>query len=191
MTAPRNFKFLRTALFAAAASFGIITAGTSPAFADHHGDEAAKPASNIVETAQSTGAHNTLVAAVVAADLAATLSSPGPFTVFAPTDAAFAKLPAGTVETLTKPENKDALTGILTYHAVAGRVTAADLLELISSNGGEATISTVSGGQLTARVAGDTIEITDGAGRKTMVTAADVDTSNGIIHVTDGVFLPV
>ena len=190
MTTPRKAKTLRTALFAAAASVGVLGAANAPLVAHDHGGDMAKQAPNIVETAQSTGVHNTLVTAVVAADLAATLASPGPFTVFAPTDAAFAKLPEGTVETLIQPENKGALTGILTYHAVAGRVTASDLLALIESNGGEATINTVSGGQLTARVAGDSIEITDGAGRKTMVTTADVDTSNGIIHVTDGVFLP-
>jgi uncharacterized surface protein with fasciclin (FAS1) repeats len=177
-----------TAIVAAAlaATTGLVAA---PAFADHH--KAAAPASpNIVQTAMSTGVHNTLVAAVKAAGLVDTLSSPGPFTVFAPTDTAFAKLPEGTVATLVKPENKGTLTSILTYHAVAGKVTSADLIKLIKHHGGEATIKTVSGGELTARLSGDKIVITDAAGRATAVTTADVMTSNGVVHVTDGVFLP-
>ena len=119
-----------------------------------------------------------------------TLSSPGPFTVFAPTDTAFAKLPDGTVSTLVKPANKGTLTTILTYHAVAGNVTSGDLVKLIKKHGGSATIDTVAGETLTARLSGDTIVITDGKGRATAVTQADVSTSNGTIHVTDGVFLP-
>ena len=145
---------------------------------------------NIVETAQSTGVHNTLVAAVTAAGLADTLQNPGPFTVFAPTDTGFAKLPAGTVETLLKPENKGTLTNVLVYHAVSGSVTAGDLVALINKHGGEATITTLSGGELTARLSGDTVIITDAKGRSAAVTQADVQTSNGVIHVTDGVFLP-
>lgn len=162
----------------------------APATAHHHGSQPAKAAPNIVETAVSTGVHNTLVAAVTAAGLGETLSGPGPFTVFAPTDTAFAKLPAGTVETLVKPENKATLTGILTYHAVAGNVTAGDLIALINKHNGSATITTLSGGKLTARLSGDTVIITDAAGRASAVTQADVTTSNGVIHVTDGVFLP-
>ncbi len=181
-----------TAIIAAAlaATTGFAAA---PALADHHANNhhaAAKAEANIVETAISTGAHNTLVAAVQAAGLVETLSSPGPFTVFAPTDAAFAKLPAGTVETLVKPENKGTLTGILTYHAVAGKVTAGDLIGLINANGGSATITTVAGGTLTAQLVDGKVVITDAAGGKTTVTTADVMTSNGVIHVTDGVFLP-
>ena len=149
-----------------------------------------KDEANIVETAMSTGAHNTLVAAVKAADLVDTLASPGPFTVFAPTDDAFAKLPAGTVETLVKPENKGTLTAILTYHAVAGKVTAEDLITLINDNGGTATVTTVQGGTLTAMLDSGKVVITDAAGGKSTVTTADVMTSNGVIHVTDGVFLP-
>lgn len=171
---------------ALAATTGLIAA---PALADHH--KAAAPASpNIVQTAISTGVHNTLVAAVKAAGLVDTLSSPGPFTVFAPTDTAFAKLPEGTVGTLVKPENKALLTTILTYHAVAGKVTSADLIALIEQHGGEATITTIAKATLTARLSGDTIVITDAAGGTTAVTTADVMTSNGVIHVTDGVFLP-
>lgn len=170
-----------------------LAAGTSlspvPVLAHPH--HASTPqAANIVATAMSTGVHNTLVAAVKAAGLVDTLSSPGPFTVFAPTDTAFAKLPDGTVATLVKPQNKGTLTGILTYHVVAGKVTSADLVKLIRKHGGEATIETVAGGELTARLAGDKIIITDEKGRATAVTQADVATSNGVIHVTDGVFLP-
>ena len=176
-----------TAIIAAAlaATTGLVAA---PALADHHMEKKAE--ANIVETAMSTGAHNTLVAAVKAAGLVDTLASPGPFTVFAPTDAAFAKLPAGTVETLVKPENKGTLTTILTYHAVAGKVTAGDLVKLINDNGGKATINTVAGGTLTAMLEGGNVVITDAKGGKSTVTTADVMTSNGVIHVTDGVFLP-
>lgn len=177
-----------TAVIAAAlaATTSLVAA---PALADHN-KSAMKAEANIVETAVSTGVHNTLVAAVQAAGLVDTLASPGPFTVFAPTDDAFAKLPAGTVETLIKPENKSTLTGILTYHAVAGKVTAADLIKLINDNGGSATITTVAGGTLTAQLVDGKVVITDGAGGKTTVTTADVMSSNGVIHVTDGVFLP-
>lgn len=177
-----------TAIIAAAlaATTGLAAV---PALADHH-KAAATTAPNIVQTAMSTGEHNTLVAAVKAAGLVDTLSSPGPFTVFAPTDTAFAKLPEGTVATLVKPENKGTLTSILTYHAVAGKVTAADLVALIKQHGGTTTIKTVSGGELTARLSGDMIIITDAAGGATAVTTADVMTANGVVHVTDGVFLP-
>ena len=171
---------------ALAATAGITAA---PAIADNHMAAAAAEA-NIVETAMSTGMHNTLVAAVKAAGLVEVLASPGPFTVFAPTDAAFAKLPAGTVETLVKPENKGTLTAILTYHAVPGTVTAGDLVKLINDNGGKATITTVAGGTLTAAIEGGNVVITDAKGGKTTVVKADVMTSNGVIHVTDGVFLP-
>lgn len=177
-----------TAVVAAAlaATTGLVAA---PALADHHKASMAAEA-NIVQTAQSTGMHNTLVAAVQAAGLVETLSGPGPFTVFAPTDDAFAKLPAGTVETLVKPENKATLTTILTYHAVAGKVTAGDLVKLINDNGGTATITTVAGATLTAMLEGDKVVITDAKGGKTTVVKADVMTSNGVVHVTDGVFLP-
>lgn len=176
---------------AAAVAAALATTTTlvaSPVLADNH--MAKKAEANIVQTAMSTGMHNTLVAAVKAAGLVDTLSSPGPFTVFAPTDAAFAKLPAGTVETLVKPENKGTLTTILTYHAVPGKVTAGDLVKLINANGGKATIKTVQGGTLTAMLEGGNVVITDAKGGKTTVTKADVMTSNGVIHVTDGVFMP-
>jgi len=177
-----------TAVIAAAlaATTGLVAA---PALADHHkSGHHAEP--NIVEVAVSTGVHNTLVAAVKAAGLVETLSGPGPFTVFAPTDAGFAKLPAGTVETLVKPENKGTLTTILTYHAIAGKVTAGDLVTLINANGGKATITTLQGGTLTAMLEDGKVVITDAKGGKTTVVQADVMTSNGVVHVTDGVFLP-
>lgn len=182
---------LKTTLAAAAAATLCVTAGLAalPAAAHQHGHHA-RSAPTIVDVAANTGIHTTLVAAVKAAGLVDTLSSPGPFTVFAPTDTAFAKLPDGTVATLVKPQNKAALTKILTYHAVAGKVTSADLIALIAQNRGAATITTVAGEKLTARISGDKIVITDAKGRGTAVTKADVATSNGVIHVTDGVFLP-
>ncbi len=178
-------KFTAIIAAALAATTGLVAA---PALADHHMEKKAE--ANIVQTAMSTGMHETLVAAVKAAGLVETLSSPGPFTVFAPTDAAFAKLPAGTVETLVKPENKGTLTTILTYHAVPGKVTAGDLVKLINANGGKATITTVQGGTLTAMLEGGNVVITDAKGGKTTVVKADVMTSNGVVHVTDGVFMP-
>lgn len=184
MTPKTTFAALAAAALAATTGLAAL-----PAAAHQHKAEAAA-APNIVQTAMSTGVHNTLVAAVKAAGLVNTLSSPGPFTVFAPTDTAFAKLPDGTVATLVKPENKGTLTGILTYHAVAGKVTSRDLVALIKQGHGEAVIKTVAGGELTARLAGDKIIITDEKGRATAVTQADVMTSNGVVHVTDGVFLP-
>lgn len=188
MTVTRT-PFRALALAALAATAGIATVAATPIAAHNH-KSAASEAPNIVQTAQSTGVHNTLVAAVTAADLAGTLSNPGPFTVFAPTDTAFAKLPDGTVATLLRPENKGTLTNVLVYHAVSGSVTSADLVKLIESHGGEATIETLAGQTLTARLSGDTIIITDAKGRASAVTQADVSTSNGVIHVTDGVFLP-
>ena len=182
---------LKTTLTAAAAAALAVTAGFAALPVAAHQHHAAVPAApNIVQVAVSTGVHNTLVAAVKAAGLVKTLSGPGPYTVFAPTDTAFAKLPEGTVATLVKPQNKGMLTGILTYHVVAGKVTSADLIKLIKKHGGEAMIETLSGGELTARLSGDKIVITDEAGGATAVTQADVMTSNGVVHVTDSVFLP-
>lgn len=188
MTAPQK-SFRKTLIAALVATAGIAGVAVTPLAAHGH-RTAAQQAPNIVQTAQSTGVHNTLVAAVQAADLAGTLSNPGPFTVFAPTDTAFAKLPEGTVTTLLRPENKGKLTNVLVYHAVSGSVTAGDLTNLINRHGGSATIETLAGEKLTARLSGDTIVITDAAGRASAVTQADVRTSNGVIHVTDGVFLP-
>jgi uncharacterized surface protein with fasciclin (FAS1) repeats len=145
---------------------------------------------NIVENAVNSKDHTTLVAAVKAAGLVDTLMSAGPFTVFAPTNAAFDKLPAGTVATLVKPENKATLTAILTYHVVAGRVTSSDLDKMISEGGGKATLKTVAGGTLTAKKDGSKIELVDAKGDVSTVTIADVMQSNGVIHVIDTVLLP-
>ncbi len=146
---------------------------------------------NIIENAMNSRDHTTLVAAVKAAGLVDTLSGPGPFTVFAPTNAAFAKLPAGTVDTLLMPENKAMLTGVLLNHAVAGRVTAADLVRMINAGGGMAEVTTVGGGKLTARTMNGQVMLTDAKGGVATVTQADVMQSNGIIHVTDSVSLPM
>jgi uncharacterized surface protein with fasciclin (FAS1) repeats len=134
--------------------------------------------------------HTTLVAAVKAAGLADTLSGPGPFTVFAPTNAAFAKLPAGTVDTLLKPENKGQLTAVLTYHVVPGRITAADIAAKAKANGGTATYATVQGEPLMFRKMGMGWQVMDGKGDKGMITIANVMQSNGVIHVIDTVMLP-
>ena len=147
--------------------------------------------SNIVANASAAPNLTTLVAAVKAAGLVETLQGPGPFTVFAPTNAAFDKLPAGTVESLLKPEMKDALAGVLTYHVVAGDVDAAALLEQIKAGGGKATLTTVQGGTLTATTSGmGDVTLTDAKGGTAHVTTADVRQSNGIVHVIDGVLLP-
>lgn len=148
------------------------------------------PSKNIVENASNSADHTTLVAAVKAAGLVDTLSGPGPFTVFAPTNAAFDRLPAGTVDTLVKPESKKALTGILTYHVVSGRMTAADLTKAIEEGGGTAKLSTVAGGTLTATQSGGTITLKDAKGGTSTVTQGDVLQSNGVIHVVDTVLMP-
>ena len=148
------------------------------------------PTKTIVENAVNSADHTTLVAAVKAAGLGDTLSGPGPFTVFAPTNDAFAKLPAGTVDTLLKPENKAMLTSALTYHVVPGRITAADLMAMIKAGGGWAKLTTVQGGTLTASMMGDMVMLTDAKGGIAHVTQADVMQSNGVIHVTDAVSLP-
>ncbi|WP_188643327.1 fasciclin domain-containing protein [Tsuneonella deserti] len=170
----------------AAALAGETAADSAPMV----GGAAMYPSRNIVENAVNSKDHTTLVAAVKAAGLVDTLASPGPFTVFAPTNAAFAKLPAGTVETLLKPENVETLRSVLTYHVVPGRVTAADLVEKIRAGGGQARLTTVQGGTLTATLMGDTVMLTDGKGGTAHVTQADVMQSNGVIHVTDAVSLP-
>ena len=148
------------------------------------------PQKNIVENAMNSADHTTLVAAVKAADLVATLQSAGPFTVFAPVNAAFAKLPAGTVDTLHKPENKATLAKILTYHVVAGKMSAADLKKAIKMGGGKAMLKTVAGGTLTATMKGGKLMLTDEKGGMATMTQADVNQSNGMIHVIDGVVLP-
>lgn len=154
------------------------------------GGAAMYPGKNIVENAVNSKDHTTLVAAVKAAGLVETLMSAGPFTVFAPTNSAFDMLPAGTVETLVKPESKTALTGILTYHVVAGKVNAKDLLQLIKKGNGTAELTTVAGGKLWATMEGKNIVLKDESGSKAFVTIKDVNQSNGVIHVIDHVLLP-
>jgi len=145
---------------------------------------------NIVQNAINSKDHTMLVAAVKAAGLVATLESKGPFTVFAPTNEAFEKLPAGTVDTLLKPENKEKLSGILTYHVVAGKWTAKQLVEKIKAGDGSAELKTVNGEKLTAKMDGDSVVLTDEKGGMSKVTIADVIQSNGVIHVIDTVLMP-
>jgi uncharacterized surface protein with fasciclin (FAS1) repeats len=154
------------------------------------GGAAMYPSRNIVENAMNSKDHTTLVAAVKAAGLVDTLSGPGPFTVFAPTNEAFAALPAGTVDTLIKPENKATLTGILTYHVVPGRMTAADLMAAVKKGGGKAMLKTVNGQDLTVTQNGKHLMITDAKGGVAHVTIGDVMQSNGVIHVVDKVLMP-
>jgi len=168
-----NFKSLALTLFAA----------TSLMFS-------ANAQKTIVDVAVGSADHTTLVAAVKAADLVTTLQSAGPFTVFAPTNAAFAKLPAGTVETLLKPENKATLAKILTYHVVAGSLDAAAVLNAIKAGGGSVTLKTVSGGSLTASIKEGKVILTDEKGAFATVVATDLKGSNGFIHVIDSVVLP-
>lgn len=145
---------------------------------------------NIVENAMNSKDHTTLVAAVSAAGLVDTLKGPGPFTVFAPTNAAFAALPAGTVENLLKPENKAALTKVLTCHVVAAKAMAADVMAMVKTDGGMHKVKTVGGCELTLKVDGDKVTVTDETGGVANVTVADVVQSNGVIHVIDKVLLP-
>jgi uncharacterized surface protein with fasciclin (FAS1) repeats len=145
---------------------------------------------DIVDVAVGSPAHTTLVTAVKAAGLVETLKGAGPFTVFAPVNDAFAALPAGTVDNLLKPESKSALTGILTYHVVAGKLDAKAVGEAIKAGGGKAVLTTVAGGKLTASVENGKVKITDASGNAAYVTAADLNASNGVIHVIDKVLLP-
>jgi uncharacterized surface protein with fasciclin (FAS1) repeats len=154
------------------------------------GGAAMYPNKNIIENAVNSKDHTTLVAAVKAAGLVETLQSAGPFTVFAPTNAAFDKLPKGTVESLLKPENLKTLQTVLTYHVVAGKMNASDIAEAIKAGNGKATLKTVSGGTLTAWMKGKDLYVTDENGNKSKVTIADVNQSNGVIHVVDSVLLP-
>ncbi|QJP33581.1 fasciclin domain-containing protein [Nonlabens sp. Ci31] len=145
---------------------------------------------NIVEAAAASEDHTTLVAAVKAADLVGVLTGEGPFTVFAPTNAAFDALPEGTVPTLLKPENKAALTGVLTYHVIAGKFNAKDVIGLINKNDGKATVATVAGAELTLSLKDGKVMVTDANGNSATVIAADLNQTNGVIHVIDTVLLP-
>ena len=179
----RNLTAIAGAL---ALTVGVPAAAKNPMV----GGAAMVPTKNIVENAVNSKDHTTLVAAVKAAGLVETLSSKGPFTVFAPTNAAFAKLPAGTVETLVMPENKGTLTSILTYHVVPGRITAGQIKAMAAKHHGTATLTTVQGGTLKFSKAGMGWKITDAKGGTAKITIANVMQSNGVIHVIDGVLMP-
>jgi uncharacterized surface protein with fasciclin (FAS1) repeats len=148
------------------------------------------PSKNIVQNAVNSKDHTTLVAAVKAAGLVDTLSGPGPFTVFAPTNSAFAKLPAGTVDNLLKPANKGKLVEVLTYHVVPGRLSAKDLMDAVKSNGGKAKFKTVEGEELTVASQGNMLTVWDSKGNTSRITIQNVFQSNGVIHVVDSVLLP-
>ena len=183
---------IRNTVYAALAAVAI-TMVAAPAHAQKDPDVGGAPMfanKNIVENAMNSKDHTTLVAAVKAAGLVATLQGPGPFTVFAPTNEAFEKLPSGTVDTLLKPENKEQLTKVLTYHVVPGKVTSKELVKKIKAGGGSATLKTVEGGMLTAKLDGKNVVLTDEKGGTSTVTIADVYQSNGIIHVVDTVLMP-
>ena len=190
----------KSLMLAAAGVLSISFAGTAMAKMEHHGmghgktvmvgGAAMYPDKNIIQNAVNSKDLTTLVAAVKAAGLVETLSGPGPFTVFAPTNAAFAKLPAGTVETLVKPENKATLTTILTYHVVAGRMTAADIEAKAKAGGGKAVLTTVQGQPITVANGAHGWTITDAKGGMSHITIADVQQSNGVVHVIDTVLMP-
>lgn len=181
----KTSKLLSVAFFAlvlGATSYAqkAVTVGGAPMY----------PTKNIIENAVNSKDHTILVAAVKAAGLVETLQGKGPFTVFAPTNAAFNKLPKGTVDNLLKPENKKTLQTVLTYHVVAGKWNAADIAKAIKEGKGKATLKTVSGGTLTAWMKGKKLYITDEKGSNSEVTIADVNQSNGVIHVVNTVLLP-
>ena len=191
-------KSIRAALLSASALAAALSLGAiaTPSFAEKMektvmvGGAEMFPSKNIVENAVNSKDHTTLVAAVKAAGLVDTLSGKGPFTVFAPTNEAFAKLPKDTVPTLLKPENKSALAGILTYHVVAGKLSAADLAAKAKENGGKVELKTVAGGTLTVTSEGGNWVVVDAKGGKAKITIADVNQSNGVIHVIDSVAMP-
>lgn len=181
-------KFIKPASLALAAILSAVTLTASAQVMV--GGAAMYSTKDIVDNAVNSKDHTTLVAAVKAAGLVDTLKSAGPFTVFAPTNEAFAALPAGTVDTLLKPENKPKLTSVLTYHVVAGKMDAAALMAAVKAGGGKATLKTVEGDPLTVTVAGGKVLVMDESGGTATVTIADVYQSNGVIHVVDKVLLP-
>jgi uncharacterized surface protein with fasciclin (FAS1) repeats len=181
---------MKKLIIAAFALAAIAIAPNANAQTKMVGGAAMYPTKNIVENAVNSKDHTTLVAAVKAAGLVETLESAGPFTVFAPTNEAFDKLPKGTVETLVKPENKTTLTKILTYHVVSGKWSAAQLMAKIKAGNGTAELKTVSGGVLKAMAKGGKIYLVDEKGGKSWVTIADVNQSNGVIHVVNTVLMP-
>jgi uncharacterized surface protein with fasciclin (FAS1) repeats len=189
--------FRNSAFAAAIALAGLggttLSSAFAPALAEmtvEVGGAPMYPSKTIIENAVNSKDHTTLVAAFKAADLVETLQGDGPFTVFAPMNKAFEKLPKGTVETLLKPENKPALTAVLTYHVIPGKISAADFVAAVKNGGGKATYKTVEGEVLTVQQDGRRLEIIDTKGDKAFVTIADVNQKNGVIHVVDTVLLP-
>jgi uncharacterized surface protein with fasciclin (FAS1) repeats len=188
----------RFVLIAAAAALAFAATAAAPISAETMAEKTVNvggapmyPSKNIIQNAVNSKDHTTLVAAVKAAGLVETLQGPGPFTVFAPTNEAFAKLPAGTVDNLLKPENKATLTKVLTYHVVPGRMTAINLMKAVKDGEGEAKLKTVAGDWIVVKQAGPgKLTVTDDKGDVAMVTIADVLQSNGVIHVIDTVLLP-
>jgi len=181
---------MKKLIIAAFALAAIAIAPNTYAQTKMVGGAAMYPTKNIIENAVNSNDHKTLVAAVKAAGLVETLEGAGPFTVFAPTDEAFGKLPAGTVDNLIKPANKATLIKILTYHVVAGKLSAADLLTKVKEGKGKAELSTVSGGTLVVMSQGAKLYLVDEKGGKSWITIADVNQSNGIIHVVNTVLMP-
>ncbi len=194
----KNIPIALAATLVATALLGACAGGTGASHAASGslddtvkvGGAAMYPSRDIVDNAVNSKDHTTLVAAVKAAGLVDTLKSAGPFTVFAPTNAAFTALPAGTVDTLLKPQNKGTLTQVLTYHVVPGRIDASALGRLIAAGGGRAVLKTASGGNLYATMSGPKVMIADDKGGMAAVTIANVYQSNGVIHVVDKVLLP-
>ena len=176
-----------------AVTFIAICYSVAPLTAQKDPDVGGSPmyaTKNIVQNAVNSKDHTTLVAAVKAAGLVDTLRGAGPYTVFAPVNTAFEKLPAGTVDTLLKPENKDQLVKVLTYHVIAGKVSSSDLVKMIKDGGGKAELTTVEGGKITASISDGKVILADEKGGSATVTIADVFQSNGVIHVVDWVLLP-
>ncbi len=171
---------LALSLTAAEPAFAQVMVGGAPMYANK----------DIIDNAVNSKDHTTLVAAVKAAGLVDTLKGAGPFTVFAPVNSAFAALPAGTVDTLLKPENKPTLTKVLTFHVVPGKLDAAELMRMVQAGGGKAMLKTVEGEALTVTVIAGIVTVTDSKGDMAHVTTADVFQSNGVIHVVDKVLLP-
>jgi uncharacterized surface protein with fasciclin (FAS1) repeats len=183
----------RLRALSAASLLALVSAGAFPAFAQDPvmvGGAPMYAEKTIAENAPNAANLTTLVAAVQAAGLVETLAGDGPFTVFAPTNAAFEKLPAGTVDTLLKPENKDMLTHILTYHVVPAAATSQAAIQMIADDGGEHQVTTVSGDTLTLKMDGDRLIVADEAGNMATVEQADVMQSNGVVHVIDTVLMP-
>jgi uncharacterized surface protein with fasciclin (FAS1) repeats len=181
---------MKKLIIAAFALAAIAIAPTAKAQTKMVGGAAMYPTKNIIENAVNSKDHTTLVAAVKAAGLVETLEGAGPFTVFAPTNEAFDKLPAGTVDNLVKPENKATLTKILTYHVVAGRLSAADLMDQVKAGGGKAELKTVEGGTITVMQKGKKLYLVDEKGGTSWITIANVFQSNGVIHVVNAVLMP-